>query len=83
MSGADDWHWFSKPDNAQRVGQHLIQVMGGFLELTDDGRIQRLLKRAVHKAIDKVDFTETSAVMLESMTKTTAIRYCWTPSSTA
>lgn len=43
--------------------------MSGFLELTDDGRIQRLLKRAVHKAIDKVDFTETSAVMLESMTR--------------
>ena len=61
--------WFSQPDNAQRVGQHLIQVMSGFLELTDDGRIQRLLKRAVHKAIDKVDLTETSAVMLESMTK--------------
>jgi uncharacterized membrane-anchored protein YjiN (DUF445 family) len=61
--------WFSKPDNAQRVGLHLMQVMSGFLELTDDGRIQRLLKRAVHKAIDKVDFTETSAVMLESMTK--------------
>jgi len=62
-------NWFSQPDNAQRVGQHLIQVMSGFLELTDDGRIQRLLKRAVHKAIDKVDFTQTSAVMLESMTK--------------
>ena len=61
--------WFSKPDNAQRVGLHLMQVMSGFLELTDDGRIQRMLKRAVHKAIDKVDFTETSAVMLESMTK--------------
>jgi uncharacterized membrane-anchored protein YjiN (DUF445 family) len=61
-------HWFSQPENAQRVGQHLIQVMSGFLELTD-GRIQRLLKRAVHQAIDKVDFTETSAVMLESMTK--------------
>lgn len=62
-------NWFSQPDNAQRVGQHLIQVMSGFLELTDDGRIQHLLKRAVHKAIDKVDFTQTSAVMLESMTK--------------
>ena len=61
--------WFSQPDNARRVGQHLVQVMSGFLELTDDGRIQRLLKRAVHKAIDKVDLTETSAVMLESMTK--------------
>lgn len=62
-------NWFSQPDNARRVGQHLLQVMSGFLELTDDGRIQRLLKRAVHKAIDKVDLTQTSALMLESMTK--------------
>lgn len=61
--------WFSQPENARRVGQHLIQVMGGFLELTDDARIQGLLKRAVHKAIDKVDLTGTGALMLESMTK--------------
>ena len=43
--------------------------MSGFLELTDDARIQRLLKRAVHRAIDKVDLSGTSALMLESMTK--------------
>ncbi|HKS32585.1 MAG TPA: DUF445 domain-containing protein [Enterobacteriaceae bacterium] len=61
--------WFSQPDNAQRVGQHLLQMMSGFLELTDDSRIQLLLKRAVHKAIDKVDLTQTSAMMLESMTR--------------
>lgn len=62
-------NWFSQPDNASRVGQHLLQIMSGFLELTDDARIQRLLKRAVHKAIDKVDLSGTSALMLESMTK--------------
>ncbi|MBS1205582.1 MAG: hypothetical protein H6R25_2481 [Proteobacteria bacterium] len=61
--------WFSQPENAQRVGQHLLQVMSGFLEMTDDARIQRLLRRAVHKAIDKVDLTETSAIMLESLTR--------------
>ncbi|KNC89075.1 DUF445 domain-containing protein [Trabulsiella odontotermitis] len=61
--------WFSQPQNAQKVGHHLVNVMGGFLEMTDDARIQGLLKRAVHKAIDKVDLTGTSALMLESMTK--------------
>ena len=61
--------WFSQPENAQRVGQHLLQIMSGFLELTDDTRIQRLIKRAVHKAIDKVDLSAASALMLESMTK--------------
>lgn len=62
-------NWFSQPENARRVGQHLLQIMSGFIELTDDARIQRLLKRAVHKAIDKVDLSGTSALMLESMTK--------------
>lgn len=61
--------WFSQPENARLVGQHLLQVMGGILELTDDTRIQQWLKRAVHKAIDKVDLTQTSAIMLESMTR--------------
>lgn len=59
-------NWFSQPENARRVGQHLLQIMSGFIELTDDARIQRLLKRAVHKAIDKVDLSGTSALMLES-----------------
>src|SRR5690606_3381862 len=36
---------------------------------TDDSRIQLLLKRAVHKAIDKVDLSGTSALVLESLTK--------------
>ena len=62
-------NWFSQPENAQRIGQHLLQIMSGFLELADDSRIQRLIKRAVHKAIDKVDLSGTSALMLESMTK--------------
>ncbi|HAH0772068.1 DUF445 domain-containing protein [Escherichia coli] len=62
-------NWFSQPENARRVGQHLLQIMSGFLELTDDARIQRLLKRAVHRAIDKIDLSGTSALMLESMTK--------------
>ncbi len=61
--------WFSKPDNARRVGQHLMQVMGGFLDMTDDARIQGLLRRAVHKAIDKVDLSYSSALLLESMTR--------------
>lgn len=61
--------WLSKPENAERVGQQLLQVMSGFLELTDDSRIQGLLRRAVHKAIDKVDLTHSSALVLESLTK--------------
>ncbi|MDU4093784.1 MAG: DUF445 family protein, partial [Pantoea sp.] len=62
-------NWLSAPDNAQRLGQHLLQLMRGFLDLTDDRRIQNFIRRAVHKAIDKVDLTQSSALLLESLTK--------------
>ncbi len=62
-------NWLSRPANAQRLGGHLLQVMSGFLDLADDARIQRLLRRAVHRAIDNVDLTQSSAMVLESMTK--------------
>jgi len=43
--------------------------MRGFLDLTDDARIQTFMRRAVHRAIDKVDLSQTSAMVLESLTK--------------
>jgi len=61
--------WLNAPGNADRVGRHLLQVMRGFLDLTDDARIQTFMRRAVHRAIDKIDLTQTSAMVLESLTK--------------
>ncbi|WP_434773855.1 DUF445 domain-containing protein [Pantoea agglomerans] len=61
--------WLNAPGNADRIGHHLLQVMRGFLDLTDDARIQTFMRRAVHRAIDKVDLSQTSALLLESLTK--------------
>ncbi|ERK08066.1 MAG: DUF445 domain-containing protein [Pantoea sp.] len=61
--------WLNAPGNADRIGRHLLQVMRGFLDLTDDARIQQFLRRAVHRALDKVDLTQSSALLLESLTK--------------
>ncbi|QKJ85555.1 hypothetical protein PMPD1_0580 [Paramixta manurensis] len=61
--------WLSAPENAQRLGRHLLQVMRGFLDLTDDARIQQFIRRAAHKAIDKVDLSQSSALVLESLTR--------------
>ena len=61
--------WLNAPGNADRVGRHMLQVMRGFLDLTDDTRIQTFMRRAVHRAIDKVDLSQTSALVLESLTK--------------
>ncbi|KAF0855566.1 DUF445 domain-containing protein [Pantoea dispersa] len=61
--------WLNTPGNADRIGRHLLQVMRGFLDLTDDQRIQRFLRRAVHRALEKVDLTQSSALLLDSLTK--------------
>ncbi|WP_293797998.1 DUF445 domain-containing protein [uncultured Pantoea sp.] len=61
--------WLNTPGNADRIGRHLLQVMRGFLDLTDDQRIQRFLRRAVHRALDKIDLTQSSALLLDSLTK--------------
>nr|MBA2815938.1 putative membrane protein [Candidatus Pantoea persica] len=62
--------WLNAPGNTYRIGRHLLQVMRGFLDLTDDARIQTfMMRRAVHRAIDKVDLSQTNAVLLESLTK--------------
>ncbi|MCL9646852.1 DUF445 domain-containing protein [Pantoea eucrina] len=61
--------WLNAPGNADRVGRHLLQVMRGFLDLTDDARIQQFMRRAVHRALDKVDLTQSSAMILDNLTK--------------
>lgn len=61
--------WLNQPENAHRLGQYLVKIMATFLELADDSRIQKLIRRGVHKAIDTVDLSYSGAIILESMTK--------------
>ncbi|WP_428944291.1 DUF445 domain-containing protein [Pantoea sp. FN060301] len=61
--------WLSTPENAARLGGYLLKIVRGFLDLADDTRIQSFMRRAIHKAIDKVDLTQSAALVLESLTK--------------
>ncbi|MEM6161618.1 DUF445 family protein [Erwinia sp. P6884] len=62
-------NWLSTPENAARLGGYLLKIVRGFLDLADDTRIQAFMRRAIHKAIDKVDLTQSAALVLESLTK--------------
>ncbi|WP_299998591.1 DUF445 family protein [uncultured Cedecea sp.] len=61
--------WLNKSENAYLLGKYLLNIMGTFLDLTDDAQIQKLLRRGVHKAIDNLDLSHSGAILLESMTK--------------
>lgn len=62
-------NWLSTPENAARLGGYLLKIVRGFLDLADDQRIQAFMRRAIHKAIDKVDLSQSAALVLESLTK--------------
>ncbi|RLM02497.1 DUF445 domain-containing protein [Gibbsiella quercinecans] len=62
-------NWLSTPANAALFSGYLLKMIRGFLDLADDQRIQAFMRSAIHKAIDKVDLSQTSAMLLESLTK--------------
>lgn len=62
-------NWLSHPDNAARLSGMVLKTVRGFLDLADDRRIQGFMRRAIHKAIDKVDLSQSAALILESLTK--------------
>ncbi|MEI2604930.1 DUF445 family protein [Erwinia aphidicola] len=61
--------WLSSAENTARLSGYLLKMVRGFLDLADDQRIQAFMRRAIHKAIDKVDLTQSAAMILESLTK--------------
>ena len=62
-------HWLQKKENARLLGRYILNMLGTVIDLADDTRIQQLIRRAVHKAIDKADLSQSSAMLLEGMTK--------------
>lgn len=62
-------NWLNIPINAAKFSGYLLKIVRGFLDLADDQRIQAFMRRAIHKAIDKVDLSQSAAMVLESLTK--------------
>ncbi|MEG3135888.1 DUF445 family protein [Rouxiella sp. T17] len=62
-------NWLTAKENASQFGGYLVSIMRNFLDITDDTRIQKLVKEALYAAIDKVDLSKSVATLLESLTK--------------
>jgi len=61
--------WLTAPDNADRLGRHILQLTRGLLDFTDDRHIQGLIRDALHTVIDKMDLSGSIATVLDSLTK--------------
>jgi len=61
--------WLVQPDNAERLGNHLVNVMVGALDFIDDKPIEKFIMQSLHEMIDRVDLSKTSGTILETLTK--------------
>ena len=61
--------WLSTPSNACRVGRHAANLMGNWLDLVDDKRIQAFISDATKAVVGKLDFSQALGSVLEMLTK--------------
>src|SRR5428012_10174 len=63
-----------KHDPARRITEWLTapantDLLGGFLDLSDDVRLQAFIKDGFHAVIDKVDLSKSLGAVLDTLTK--------------
>ena len=61
--------WLSEPSNARRVGRHTANLLGNWLDLVDDKRIQAFISDATKALVGKLDFSQALGSVLEMLTK--------------
>ena len=61
--------WLSEPTNARRVGRHTADLVGGWLDLVDDKRIQSFIGDAARTLVGRLDFSPAMGSVLEMLTK--------------
>ncbi|MFP3566790.1 DUF445 domain-containing protein [Paraburkholderia sp. SIMBA_030] len=61
--------WLTTPANTERLGNYVVKLTGGILELTDDVRIQVFIKDALRNMLAKVDLSRSMGSILDTLTK--------------
>lgn len=61
--------WLTMPANTERLGDYVVKLTGGILELTDDVRIQAFIKDALHDVLAKVDLSQSMGAILDTLTQ--------------
>jgi uncharacterized membrane-anchored protein YjiN (DUF445 family) len=61
--------WLVQPENAERLGNHLVKVMVGALDFIDDQPIEKFIMQSLHELIDRFDLSKSAGTILETLTK--------------
>jgi uncharacterized membrane-anchored protein YjiN (DUF445 family) len=61
--------WLCVDANTQRLGDYVLKLTGGILELLDDARIQTFIKDALDAMLDKIDLSKATGSILDTLTR--------------
>jgi uncharacterized membrane-anchored protein YjiN (DUF445 family) len=61
--------WLTDERNAQRLGDYVVRLAAGLLELVDDPRIQALIRNGLHAALDSIDLSKSMGAALDTLTR--------------
>ncbi|SMG56204.1 DUF445 domain-containing protein [Paraburkholderia susongensis] len=61
--------WLTEPANTARLGDYVVRLTSGILELTDDVRIQNFIRDALRNVLAKVDLSQSMGAILDTLTR--------------
>jgi uncharacterized membrane-anchored protein YjiN (DUF445 family) len=62
-------NWLCVDANTQRLGDYVLKLTSGILELLDDARIQTFIKDALDAMLDKIDLSKATGAILDTLTR--------------
>ncbi|SIT37416.1 conserved hypothetical protein; putative inner membrane protein [Paraburkholderia piptadeniae] len=62
-------NWLCVDANTQRLGDYVVKLTTGILELFDDARIQRFIKDALDAMLDRIDLSKATGAILDTLTR--------------
>ncbi|MEM5438870.1 DUF445 domain-containing protein [Paraburkholderia diazotrophica] len=62
-------NWLGVDANTQRLGDYMVKLTAGILELLDDARIQRFIKDALDAMLDRIDLSKATGAILDTLTR--------------
>jgi len=61
--------WLTEPANTARLGDYVVRLTGGMLDVADDTRIQSFIRDALRDVLAKVDLSQATGAMLDTLTR--------------
>ncbi len=59
--------WLSSPEHSRRLCRHILDLLSGFLDMTNDAAIARAIRQMMHRAIDNLDIAQAVALIIEGL----------------